>query len=53
MRNTVVFATSGGARRGGPSAEKTPTPLISVLVFDYAGVSGEVLDAGLRDANVS
>ena len=50
MRIEVVFVLLGAFGAEVYPAEQTPTGLISVLVFDYAGVSGEVLNAGLRDA---
>ena len=50
MRIAVVFVLLGAFGAEGHPPKQTPTPLISVLVFDYAGVSGEVLNAGLGNA---
>jgi len=50
MRITVVFALLGTIGAEGYPANELFTPSISVLVFDYAGVSGEILDAGLSSA---
>ena len=50
MRIAMVFALLGALGAQGHPAEEVSTPSISVLVFDYAGVSGEILNAGLRDA---
>ena len=50
MRIAVVFALLGALGAEGHPAEEVSTPSISVLVFDYAGVSSEILNAGLRDA---
>jgi hypothetical protein len=50
MRIAVVFVLLGVFGAEGHPPKQTPTPLISVLVFDFAGVSGEVLNTGLRQA---
>jgi hypothetical protein len=50
MRIAVAFALLGALGAEGRPVKEVSTPSISVLVFDYAGVSGEVLNAGLRDA---
>ncbi len=46
----VAFALLGALGAEGRPAEEVSTTSISVLVFDYAGVSGEVLNAVLRAA---
>jgi hypothetical protein len=50
MRTAAVFVLLGAFGAEGHPSKQTPTPLISVLVFDYAGLSGEVLHAGLGNA---
>src|SRR3954468_23525374 len=50
MRIAVVVVLLGAFGAEGHPSKQTPTPLISVLVFDYAGLSGEILNTGLREA---